>query len=189
MADERLLRQMQRSLDGELSVQETEEMFSVLERDEEAAEQYDKLQRVDSLLNAVTQERAPERLAVTIMARLAQSLQAEAEAEEMPESMQQMLMLSLTLVMLVMMPMMVTASWLVLNGLRSPKLLNIVFYRMVALLVMVMRSLEMLLEEAERLAHEDPEAATIAMNLIPLVLLGMLDYLEDDDDIDFNMGG
>lgn len=187
MADERLSRLMQESLDGELSPKETQEMFTLLDEDEEEAANYDRLKAVDEMLASVPMERAPERLAVTIMARLAQSLETQALARQIPEPTQQALMLSLSLVSMVMMPMMVAASWQVVYGLRSPQVLNEVVYQMIALLTMVLDSLEMLMEEAQSLVHDDPEAAALAMALVPVVLMGILDYIEENEQFPNNL--
>lgn len=181
MLDNRQRRLMQEALDEVLSPDETQELFSVLDQDEEAAAEFRGLKRVDKLLRRAPQARAPERLAATIMARLAQRLETAVETEDLPAETREALMLSLSLVILVMMPMMVAASWLVLNALASPKLLNDVIYRTIALFIMILESLETLLDEAEHLVHDHPEAANIAISLIPLVLLGMLEYLDSNE--------
>jgi anti-sigma factor RsiW len=182
MADERLVQQMQEALDGTLSPEMTEQLWHHLDTDEEAADQWGRLQSIDDMLRTAPIERAPERIAVTIMARLAQSVQSQAEMEGMPEATEQALMLALSVVVLVMLPTMIAASWLVMQGIASPELLNQVLLQSIALLQMMIQALIILLEQVEALIREEPEMAAVATALIPVVLIGMLDYLQGDDD-------
>lgn len=182
MADERLVQRMQEALDGALSPELAEELFQHLDTDEAAADQWGRLQSVDTMLRTAPIERAPERLAVTIMARLAQSVQLQAEQEQMPEATEQALMLALSVVVLVMLPTMITASWLVMQGIANPELLNQVLMQAIALLQMMIQALIILLEQVEKLIHEEPELAAVATALIPVVLIGMLDYLQGTED-------
>lgn len=181
MANERLMQHMQEALDGMLSPELSEELWEHLDHDEEAADQWQRLQNVDSMLAAMPIERAPDRLAVTIMARLAESVQAQAELEDMPEATRHALMLALAVVVLVMLPTMIAASWLVMQGIASPELLNQVLYEAIALLQMMIEALIILLETVEYLIQQNPEMAAIATALIPVVLLGIVNYLRGDD--------
>lgn len=182
MADERLVKQMQEALDGTLSPEMTEQLWQHLDTDEEAADTWGRLQSVDDMFRAAPIERAPERLAVTIMARLAQSVQSQAELDGMPEATEQALMLALSVVVLVMLPTMIAASWLVMQGIANPDLLNQVLLQAIALLQIMIQALVILLEEVEMLIREEPEMAAVATALIPVVLIGVLDYLQGEEE-------
>jgi hypothetical protein len=55
-----------------------------------------------------------------------------------------------------------------------------VMQRVIALQVMMIDALVALLEEVERMIDKDPESAPVAMSLIPVALMGILDYLQDE---------
>lgn len=179
MTDKRLTQLMQEVLDETASAEETQELFATLEDETEAAVLFDRLQRVDNLLRTAPHERAPERLAVTILARLARSIEQEAEFQHMPEATRQAVMFSLSLVLLVTLPMMVLASWMVLYAHGDPALLLQVLYQVIALLAMLIEALITLLDRARELAAEDPQAAVVAMALVPVVLLGVLGIIRE----------
>lgn len=174
---------MQESIDGQLSEDLAQQLFSILERDEEAAQEYDRLQQVDTLFKRAPHRRAPSRLAATIMARVAKRIEAEAKFEELPAGAQQVMMMSMTASIMSMMPMMEAASWLVLNAQRDPQLLSDVMVQTVGLISMVTDAMVVLLEDAENLARTDPEVATATLALTPYMMSGVLDYIEANLDI------
>lgn len=173
-----LSNRMQEKLDGLLSEQEEEELLAHLDEDEEAAEVYAQLERLDWMLTTAPHVRAPQRLAATIMARLSQTLETEADLESVPEEARQAILLSMSLVSMSTMPMMLAASWLVLNQRADPELLTRVIYRVIALLAMIIDALAILLEEIEKIVHDDPEMAAAAVSLLPMVMTNILDYME-----------
>lgn len=183
-------RRMQEQLDGLLSEEHSEELLDYLQRDAQAAEEYARLERVDALLARAPQMRAPGRLAATIMARLAQVVEREAEMREMPEEAQQALLMSLSLAIMSMLPVMTAATWLVLNAHSDPALLTRAMQRVIAFFVLIIDALVILLEEIESLVHERPELAAAAMTLLPSVLLALVDAMaltelsEDDPSSD-----
>jgi hypothetical protein len=168
---------MQEQLDGVLEKEQEAELYAYLARDEEAAQEYARLEQVATLFSRASHVRAPQRLAVTIMARLSQQLQREADMEEMPEEVKQAFLLCMSLVTLETMPMMVAASYLVLNVGHDPKLIGRVLEQTIALQVMVIDALVFLLKEVEYQLSRDPEKAAVTMSLIPIVLENILDYL------------
>ncbi len=168
---------MQEHLDGVLSDELARELLDYLAGDLQASSDYDRLQRLDSLLSSVPHERAPERLALTIMARLAHNIESQVEWDTMPERTRQALMLSLSLVMVVMMPTMVAASWLVLYAQANPRLLSEVISRTIALMQMLIDALVILLEEVEALVRHDPDMSMLAIALIPMMLKAMLETM------------
>lgn len=170
---------MQENLDGVLEQEQVEELYAYLNADEEAAAEYARLEQLDTLFSRAPHVRAPQRLAVTIMARLSHQLQLEVDVEAMPEEVRQAFLLCMSLVMLETMPMMVAASYLVLNVGHDPKLIGRVLERTIALEVMVIDALVFLLKEVEYQITRNPEKAAVTMSLIPIVLQSILDYLYD----------
>ncbi|MDE2750697.1 MAG: hypothetical protein OXI34_17195 [Chloroflexota bacterium] len=181
MAEERSQRQriMQDAIDGQLSEDMAGRLVEILGRDQSAAREYDRLQRVDSLLKRAPQQRAPARLAAAIMARLAQRVQAEADLSDLPPETQQAMMLCLSASMMAMMPMMEAASWLVLNARRDPELLSNVMIETIGWMTLVTDALIQLLDDAENRARSEPEIATATLALTPYLLRSMLDYLDE----------
>ncbi|MCU0512732.1 MAG: hypothetical protein MUE40_09190 [Anaerolineae bacterium] len=174
---ELLQRMMQEQLDGVLADEQVSELYQRLNEDEDAAAQFARLGQVDRLMSNPPFARAPQRLAATIMARLAQTVQQQTETEDMPDEVRQALHMSVSLVILAMTPMMVAASWMVLNARYNPKLLTRVLERTIALMVMMIQALIFLLEETEQMARRHPDKAALAFSLIPVVLMGMLEYV------------
>ena len=181
MAEERSRQQriMQEAIDGQLSEETTRKLVEILGRDQSAAREYDRLQRVDSLLKRAPQQRAPARLAATIMARLAQRVQAETALADLPPETQQVMMLCLSASMMAMMPMMEAASWLVLHARRDPEVLSNVMIETIGWMTLVTDALIQLLEDAENRARSEPEIATATLALTPYLLRSMLDYLDE----------
>ena len=181
MSQERGSRQqmMQDAIDGQLSQEMARKLVEMLGSDHSAAREYDRLQRVDSLLKRAPQRRAPARLAATIMARLAQRVQAETALADLPPETQQVMMLCLSASMMAMMPMMEAASWLVLNARRDPELLSNVMIETIGWMTLVTDAMIQLLEDAENRARSEPEIATATLALTPYLLRSVLDYLDE----------
>ena len=170
---------MQEAIDGQLSEDLAEQLFSLLEKNQEAANEYNRLQQVDTLFKRAPHRRAPARLAATIMARLAERVESEANLEALPSAAQQVMMMSMTTAIMSMMPMMEAASWLVLNAKRDPKLLGDVMIQTISLMSIVTEAMIVLLEDAENLARTDPEVATATLALTPYMMGSVLDFMED----------
>ena len=182
--DNRLQQQLNDALDELLSPQENEQLIDELNTNQEASEEFDQLQKVHKLFRSPPQARAPERLATTIMARLAQRVEAESKIEELPEELREALLLSLSMIMMNMMPAMAAASWLVVNAQKDPKVFSNIAYRMVTLMTFSMDALMVLMEEAENLVQNDPESAQLALSLVPIVLLSVLEATQEDEYIE-----
>jgi|GEM_PF-584300 len=179
-------RMMQEAIDGDLSADLADQLRDIIDRDASAAKEYDRLQRVDTLLKRAPHRRAPARLAATIMARLAEKVEAETQVKSMPDGAQQVMMMSMTVAMMSMMPMMEAASWLVLNAQRDPELLGEVMTETIGLMSLMTQAMVILLEDAEQLAKTDPQVATATLALTPYMMRTILDYIEEtmvDDDI------
>lgn len=170
---------MQEALDGQLSEDLTDQLHDILNRDTQAAKEFDRLQKVDNLLKRAPHRRAPARLAATIMARLADKVEKETQMENLPDGAQQVMMMSMTVAMMSMMPMMEAASWLVLNAQRDPDLLGDVMVQTIGLMSIMTDAMIILLEDAESLARTDPQVATATLALTPYMMHSILDYIED----------
>ncbi len=170
---------MQEALDGQLSEDLTDQLHDILNRDTQAAKEFDRLQKVDNLLKRAPHRRAPARLAATIMARLAEKVEKETQMENLPDGAQQVMMMSMTVAMMSMMPMMEAASWLVLNAQRDPDLLGDVMVQTIGLMSIMTDAMIILLEDAESLARTDPQVATATLALTPYMMHSILDYIED----------
>lgn len=172
---------MQESLDGALSEQKMSELLENLQVNTRAAQEYQRLSSVNQLLASAPQVRAPQRLASAIMARLTETLEREAHMQALPEETRKAMLLSLNMVLQSMKPALVAASWLVLNARHDPVLLTQVTLSSIGVMKMTIDALQVVLDEVERLLHDDPKAAPIGALLIPSLLLSLLDYLEDTD--------
>jgi anti-sigma factor RsiW len=171
---------MQEKLDGVLAQEQEHMLLQELETDEEAAEEYARLAQVDQVLARAPMLRASNRLAATIMARLAMELQKEVELEQMPEHVRQAFLLSLSLVSLATMPMMVASSWMLLNR-QQAKALEQSIETAVALEVLLLRALIFLLHEVEQHIERDPQKAQFILSTLPVVFGGMLETLLPQD--------
>jgi len=175
---EHLRQRMQESLDGALSESLQADLMAHLERDHAAAEEYDRLGRIDRLLAQAPTVRAPQRLAASIMARLQETVARQAKLEALPQDVQRAVMLSLSLILNSLRPALVAASWLVLNAQRDPAILAEVVLSSLGVMKITIDALLMVLDEVERLLQDDPQNAALGAALIPSLLLAMLDMLE-----------
>src|SRR5512134_3646857 len=122
MTDNRRLELMQEALDDMLTPEENDELNHYLKREPAAAREYRKLQQVEHLLETAPHERAPERLARTIMARLGQTvMELEKKPDQNPEITEATLRVAVALVGVATLPLMVGASWMLLNAMTNPE--------------------------------------------------------------------
>lgn len=181
---------MQEALDGELSPEQQQELDAILDGDQERAE-YDKLQVLDDILRTAPHERAPQRLALKIMGRIAESVKAqqkhnmEAELTEIAEAVIDVAMTTVTVATL---PLLVGASWLMLNAQARPEVAEDVLAKVTALFILTIDVIQVMLEEAEAAYDpENPEVSMAILTMIPSTLLLLVKQvmgLEDDDETD-----
>lgn len=187
MASEKHRRLMQESLDHILSEEAQRELFAQLDSDQDSVAEYNQLHRVHHLLQSAPHERAPRRLAATIMARLAQGLEMQVNLETQPQIeaettqevliSREMIALALNLVAVATMPLLVAATWMVIHAQADPALLTQVLQQIVALVLLILKILEVFLEEAQNLAENDPETALALLALMPVTMLAIVRYL------------
>jgi hypothetical protein len=167
---------MQEKLDGVLAEEKEQLLAETLQRDEQAAEEFGRLEQIDQALSRAPMLRASNRLAATIMARLATQLQMAAEIDQLPEDVRHAFLLSLSLVSLTTMPMMVASSWMLLNRGKTVALQHSI-ETAIALEVLLLRALVFLLQEVEQHLDRDPEKAQFILSALPVVFAGMLESL------------
>lgn len=177
--DPQPLDMMQEALDGPLPDEMARKLLHIMGNDRSAAQHYDRLQRVDTLLKHAPQRRAPARLAATIMARLAQRMRAETALSDLPPETQQLMMWSLSAAMMATMPMMEAATWLVLHAQYEPEVLSEVMLQTISLMTLLTEAMVLLLQDAEDLAKTQPHLATATLALAPYMLSSILDHLGD----------
>ena len=171
---------MQAKLDGQLEPEAELELRKLLKEKPEVLEEQAKLEALHTVLASAPHMRAPKRLAATIMAKLALELEAQTQKQEMSEELRMALQMSMAIVEMAMMPVMLAACYMVLKAAYNPAILSRVMDRTIALMLMMIDSLLVLLDEIEEMLKKDPDSARVAMALIPVALLGMLDYLQEE---------
>jgi len=173
---------MQENLDGDLHPEQAESLWEHLAQDEEAADENAQLEGVHHVLSRAPHVRAPQRLAATIMARLAKTLESQAKLQDLPQETKLALLMSMSIVQVAMMPSLLAASYMVVNYQHDPAILSHVVQRTIGLQVMMIDALIVLLDEIERMIEKDPETAPVAMALIPVALKGILEYIQSETD-------
>ncbi len=184
MTNERTRQLMQEALDEALDAESNQELSTLLETNPDEAQAFDRLKQVDELLaNAgMRHTRAPERLAVTIMARLAEAVKSEEEIEEFPEITEAMIQTAMQMVMAATMPLLIGAGWILLNAQSRPHVLEGVLYRVTTMFILVIDVMKVIIEEAEKAYDDDPQLAVAILSLIPAAMLILMGELLEDDD-------
>lgn len=170
MANERHKRLMQEALDDNLTAETRAELQAHLQHDLRDAEVFERLQQVDHLLRNAPHERAPQRLALSIMARLAQSV----SPRHLTRISGLALALALALVAAVMMPLLVAAGWLLLSAVGNAGLLATAVQRVVALLAIGITTLQTLIQQIQAFIAANPELPAVIISLIPISLFWLL---------------
>jgi anti-sigma factor RsiW len=173
---------MQQALDGDLEPKQAIEFNQLLRDDPEQAKAYDAQQQVDNLLSYPPMERAPKRLGMAIMARIAQAMTAQKAVKSSPLTEAQ-IRVAVQLVTAMTLPILSAAGYLLLNAQSNPKLLERLLMPVVGLLVLVIDAMTAMLEQVEKVYEDDPELALAILTLIPSMLLVLTqEILEKDYD-------
>lgn len=172
MANERHKRLMQEALDESLSAESLQELYGELDREPENADEFSRLKRVDRLLRTAPMERAPQSLALNIMAKLAEGLQAS----RLTRNSGLALALALAIVSALLLPALAALGWLMLNTLGSAGALNSVISQLVGLLGVVMAALDGLAKGAQAVLAAYPEVPVVMVTLIPLSLFWLVRF-------------
>ncbi len=174
MANERQKRLMQEALDENLAPEERAELRSYLDSDVRDAVSYQRLQQVDTMLRRAPHERAPQRLAATIMARLAEM------AERMDPRLSRIsglaLAVALGLVAAVMLPVLALVVWLAITVIGSGAGLVAAIERVAALLTVVIGLAQSLMGELQALLAANPELLVLLIGMIPVSLIWLIRF-------------
>lgn len=174
MANEQHRRLMQEALDERLTPEAQHELQRQLNVEPDAAAEFDRLRQVEQLLRTAPMERAPQRLALSIMARLAETLQSK---EQLAHTSGLALALALALVVLVALPLLVASAWLFLSAVGSAAALSSLIHSIVTLLTMLMGMMEVFIMQAQNVVADYPQVPALLIVLVPVALVGLLRYL------------
>jgi len=170
MPNEQQKRLMQEALDASLSPEVQHELLTQLNPADTA--EFDRLKQVDRMLRTAPFEHAPERLALNIMARLAQGLRPQ----NLSRASGLALALGLALVTVVMVPLLAAAGWLFLSAMGSATALNVLLERVVGLVTVVISGIELLVRAAQDFLQAYPETPALVVTLIPVTLFWLIRY-------------
>lgn len=171
MANEHQRRLMQEALDEQLSAEALQELYDQLDESPGEQDTFGRLKRTDRLLRTAPMERAPQTLALRIMARLAEGLQPHL----LKRTSGLALALGLALVTALLLPLLAVVSWLILNALGSVAIMNTVIQQIIDVLAAIMSALSSLVNGARQLLETYPEAP-FALALIPIALFSLLRF-------------
>jgi hypothetical protein len=175
MANERQRRLMQEALDDALTSESLQELYSRLDQDAAESAEFNRLRQVDRLLRAAPFERAPQTLALKIMARLAEGL----NPQQLARSSGLALALGLALVTLMLLPLMAGVGWLLLNTVGNAAALNTVIGQIVGLLAAVMNTLESMVKGAQAMLETYPEVPLVMLTTIPIAMFWLFRVAAD----------
>lgn len=177
---------MQESLDRQLSPDAEQELDAFLNQDQEGADEYTRLKTTDDLLRTAPYERAPQRLALKIMARIAEAVREQQSTEqELSEMAEAIVNVALTTVTVATLPLLIGASWMMLNTHARQEVVEDVLARVTALVVLTIDIIQVMLEEAEAAyTEENPEVAMAILTMVPATLLLLVREVLGLDEID-----
>ncbi len=163
---------MQEALDGELESEALQELYQRIDDHPDEAADFQKLKHVDRLLRAAPMERAPQGLALKIMAKLAEGLQPE----HLMRSSGLALALGLALVTLVLTPLLAGLGWLIVNAVGNAGALTALINQIAGLLSLIMNSLDALVQGARDVLNTYPEAPVVMVAIIPIALFWLVRF-------------
>jgi anti-sigma factor RsiW len=158
-------RLMQEALDKNLPAEELHQLYAQMDQSPADAAEFQRLKQVDRMLKGAPMERAPQALALKIMARLAEGLQPE----QLRRSSGLALALGLALVALILTPLLAILGWMIISLISSAAALGTLIGQVINLLAVLMNSLDALVRGAQEMLRAYPEAPVL-IGLIPLAL-------------------
>lgn len=178
MADERQRQLMQEALDQALSPELLEKLRQQLDDDAQGSQQFNRLKKVDDMLRAAPHERAPARLALGIMAKLAQTM----NPRQLSTASSSAVALGLALVVLVALPVLTVAISMFLSAIGSAAALNAILQQIANLLALVVGMLDALVEGAQSVLQDYPQAPLLIISVVPIMLFWLLKSVEQEKD-------
>lgn len=165
-------RLMQEALDKNLPAEVLNELYEQIDQSPADAAEFNRLKQVDRMLRAAPYERAPQGLALKIMARLAEGLQPE----QLTRSSGLALALGLAVIALVLAPLLAGIGWLIVNVIGSATALSTLIAQVVNLLALVLNSLDGLVRSAQQMLQTYPEVPALMLTLIPIGVLWLVRF-------------
>jgi len=178
MADERQRQLMQEALDQSLSPDLLQKLRQELDGDPSGSQQYNRLKRVDDMLRSAPYERAPARLALGIMAKLAQTM----IPRQLSTSSSAAVALGLAMVVMVALPVLTVAISLFLSAMGSAAALNAILQQIANLLALVVAMLDALVQGAQSVLQNYPQAPLLILTVTPIILYWLIKAVEGEND-------
>lgn len=178
MADERQRQLMQEALDQSLSPDLLQKLRQELDGDPSGSQQYNRLKRVDDMLRSAPYERAPARLALGIMAKLAQTM----NPRQLSTSSSAAVALGLAMVVMVALPVLTVAISLFLSAMGSAAALNAILQQIANLLALVVAMLDALVQGAQSVLQNYPQAPLLILTVTPIILYWLIKAVEGEND-------
>lgn len=175
MANERQQRLMQEALDETLTSEGMQELYTHLDRDPSESAQFHRLRQVDRVLRTAPFERAPQTLALRIMAKMAEGL----SPQQLSLTSGLALAMGLILVTLALLPLMAGISALILNVIGSASALSAVIHQITGLLAAVMTMLQAMVSSAQTVLETYPEVPVVMLTTIPFAMFWLLRVATD----------
>jgi hypothetical protein len=172
MANERQRRLMQEALDNSLSAESLQEFHTRLDQDAIESAEFQRLRQVDRLLRTAPFERAPQTLALKIIARLAEGL----DPQQLTRSSGLALALGLALVTLALLPLMASIGWLILNTVGNAAALSALIAQIAGLLAALINMLQAAVKGAQAVLETYPELPVVMLTTIPIAVFWLLRF-------------
>jgi anti-sigma factor RsiW len=157
---------MQEALDETLETERERELLAQIDDDVSAADEYTRLKRVDAMLREAPQERAPQAMAQSVMAKLAQSL----NPQRLSRISGLALAISLSLVTLIITPVLIAAGLAAAGALGSAAALVGLIRGVVLLSNTSVAVLERSITALQAFLSAYPHIPLLMIALIPLAL-------------------
>lgn len=177
MANQRNRRLMQEALDDELTQADREQLYDELDQDPGSTAEYQRLRQVDNLLRDAPFERAPQTLAMSIMARLAEGL----KQQNLSHISGLALAVGLSLTTLVLLPLLISLSALFLNAIGSAAALAGLLRSLIGVASVVMLGLESVVQNAQTLIASQPGGLALLTLLVPVSAAWLARTNRDED--------
>ena len=166
MANERQKRLMQEALDQQLEGEARQRLFQEMDDDPQSTAEFSRLREVDRLLRAAPFERAPQTLALSIMAKLAEGL----KQPQLSQLSGLALAIALSIMTVVMIPLLVGISSLFLSAIGSASALTGLLQVIGRMLALVISGLDTLVSGAQGFLAAYPQTPALMVALVPVLL-------------------
>jgi hypothetical protein len=166
MANERQKRLMQEALDEQLEGDARQRLFRELDENADSSAEFQRLRSVDRLLQTAPFERAPKTLALSVMARLAETLKQPGLSQLSGLA----LAIALSIMTVVMIPLLIGISTLFLSAIGSASALTGLLQVVGKMLALVIAGLDTLVESAQGLLATYPQTPALMLTLVPVLV-------------------